>query len=78
MEHRVVAHLPGRALIDVAQTANAQLIVLAERHWIARVLGTVSQYVLRNVARPVLTVPEADIDSRGKPTARPLRQDVCL
>ena len=60
VEHRVVTDLPGRALVDVAQTANAQLIVLAARHGIARVLGTVSQYVLRNAPCPVLTVPEAE------------------
>jgi nucleotide-binding universal stress UspA family protein len=53
-----VADLPGRALVHVAQTVNAQLVVLAARHGIARVLGTVSQYVLRNAPCPVLTVPE--------------------
>jgi nucleotide-binding universal stress UspA family protein len=70
VEHRVVADLPGRALVRVAQAVNAQLIVLAARHGIARVLGTVSQYVLRNAPCPVLTVPEADIDSRSPETAR--------
>ena len=69
VEHRVVADLPGRALVRVGQTVNAQLIVLAARHGIARVLGTVSQYVLRNAPCPVLTVPEPDIDSRtGSPS----------
>jgi nucleotide-binding universal stress UspA family protein len=63
VEHRVVADLPGRALVHAAQTANAQLIVLAAHHGIARVLDTVSQYVLRNAPCPVLTVPEPDIDS---------------
>ena len=58
VEHRVVADLSGRALVHGAQTVNAQLIVLAARHGIARVLGTVSQYVLRNAPCPVLTVPE--------------------
>ena len=58
VEHRVVADLPGRALVHAAQTVNAQLIVLAARRGIARVLGTVSQYVLRNAPCPVLTVPE--------------------
>jgi len=70
VEHRVVADLAGRALIHVAQTANAQLLVLAARHGIASVLGTVSQYVLRNAPCPVLTVPEADIDSRGLEAAQ--------
>ena len=58
VEHRVVADLPGRALVHAAQAVNAQLIVLAARRGIARVLGTVSQYVLRNAPCPVLTVPE--------------------
>lgn len=70
VEHRVVADPPGRALVHVAQAVNAQLIVLAARHGIARVLGTVSQYVLRNAPCPVLTVPEADIDSQGLETAQ--------
>ncbi len=70
VEQRVVADLPGRALIRAAQTVNAQLIVLAARQGIARVLGTVSQYVLRNAPCPVLTVPEADIDSRGLEAAQ--------
>ncbi len=61
VEHRVVADLPGRALVRAAQTVNAQIVVLAARHGIARVLGTVSQYVLRNAPCPVLTVPGADI-----------------
>jgi hypothetical protein len=43
---------------DAAQAVNAQLIVLAARRGIASVLGTVSQYVLRNAPCPVLTVPE--------------------
>ena len=63
VDRRVVADLPGRALVHAAQTANAQLIVLPARRGIARVLDTVSQYVLRNAPCPVLTVPEADIDS---------------
>jgi nucleotide-binding universal stress UspA family protein len=57
-DDRVVADLPGHALVHTAQTVNAQLIVLAARRGIARVLGTVSQYVLRNAPCPVLTVPE--------------------
>ena len=70
VEHWVVADLPGRALVRVAQTVNAYLIVLAARQGIARVLGTVSQYVLRNAPCPVLTVPEADIDGRGLEAAQ--------
>jgi nucleotide-binding universal stress UspA family protein len=67
VEHRVVADLPGRALVHAAQTVDAQIIVLAARQGITKVLGTVSQYVLRNAPCPVLTVPVADIGSR--PTA---------
>jgi nucleotide-binding universal stress UspA family protein len=70
VEHRVVADLPGRALVHGAQTVNAQLIVLAALHGIARVLGTVNQYVLRNAPCPVLTVPAAGSDSRGLETAQ--------
>jgi len=64
-----VADLPGRALVHLAQTVNAQIIVLATRQGIARVLGTVSQYVLRNAPCPVLTVPEPAMDSSGLETA---------
>jgi nucleotide-binding universal stress UspA family protein len=59
VEHRVVADLPGRALVHVARTVNAELIVLAARHGITGVLGTVSQYVLRNAPCPVLSVPDS-------------------
>jgi nucleotide-binding universal stress UspA family protein len=59
VERRVVADLPGRALVHAAQAANAQLIVLAARHGIVGVLGTVSQYVLRNAPCPVLSVPDS-------------------
>src|ERR1700722_18425373 len=58
-----LSHL--RALVHVARTVNAQLVVLAARHGLTRVLGTVSQYVLRNAPCPVLTVPEAEAESRG-------------
>ena len=60
---------PGRALVHLAQPVNAQIIVLATRQGIARVLGTVSQYVLRNAPCPVLTVPEPAMDSSGLETA---------
>ena len=70
VEHRVVADLAGRALVHVAQTEDAQLLVLAARSGIAKVLGTVSQYVLRNAPCRVLTVPEADIDSPGLEAAQ--------
>ena len=72
VEYRIVAvaDLAGRALVHVAQTEDAQLLVLAAREGIARVLGTVSQYVLRNAPCPVLSVPEADIESRGLEAAQ--------
>ena len=69
VEHRVVADLPGRALVHAAQTVNAQLIVLAARHGISRMLGTVSQYVLRNAPCPVLTVPAPSAASGGSAAA---------
>ena len=57
VERQVVADLPGRALVYVARTVNAELIVLAARHGITRVLGTVSQYVLRRCAVPGAATP---------------------
>ena len=56
---RTVAGVPGRALVTVAREAEAQLIVLAARGdtTVARVLGAVSQHVLRNAPCPVLVVP---------------------
>ena len=38
-------------------------IVLPARHGMSKVLGAVSQYVLRNAPCPVLTVPEISTDS---------------
>jgi nucleotide-binding universal stress UspA family protein len=56
---RTVAGPPGRVLVTVAHEACAQLIVLAARGDtpVARVLGAVSQHVLRNAPCPVLVVP---------------------
>jgi nucleotide-binding universal stress UspA family protein len=56
---RTVAGLPGHALVTVAHEADAQLIVLAARgdSPVARVLGAVSQHVLRHAPCPVLVVP---------------------
>jgi nucleotide-binding universal stress UspA family protein len=56
---RTVLGLAGRKLIETAQRANAQLIVLAGRGSASMLLGTVSQYVLRRAPCPVLVVPEA-------------------
>lgn len=61
VELRAVAGLPGRVLVETARMVNAQVMVLATRRERApsRLLGPVSQYVLRNAPCPVLVVPEA-------------------
>lgn len=59
VESRVLADVPGRALIHAAHAVNAQLIVLSGRYGIAKVLGAVGQYVLFNAPCPVLAVPAA-------------------
>ncbi|HLI41458.1 MAG TPA: universal stress protein [Streptosporangiaceae bacterium] len=61
VELRAIAGMPGRVLVQAARAAGAQLIVLATRreHAPSRLLGPVSQYVLRNAPCPVLVVPEA-------------------
>jgi nucleotide-binding universal stress UspA family protein len=59
---RAVLGLAGRKLIETAQRANAQLIVLAGRGSASMLLGTVSQYVLRKAPCPVLVVPETGRD----------------
>jgi nucleotide-binding universal stress UspA family protein len=58
--YRTVVGLPGRALVAAARDVDAQLIVLAARGdaRMARVLGAVSQHVLRNAPCPVLVVPD--------------------
>jgi nucleotide-binding universal stress UspA family protein len=57
---RTMAGPPGRALVTVAREADAQLIVLAARDdtAVARVLGAVSQHVLRNAPCSVLVIPD--------------------
>jgi nucleotide-binding universal stress UspA family protein len=53
MEEHTVTGVPGRALVDTARSVNAQLIVLATLgEHAARLLGAVSQYVLRNAPCP--------------------------
>jgi nucleotide-binding universal stress UspA family protein len=61
VELRAVMGLPGRVLVETARTVNAQVMVLATRRERApsRLLGPVSQYVLRNAPCPILVVPEA-------------------
>ena len=56
---------PGHVLVEVARSLAARMVVLATRkeRAPARLLGAVSQYVLRNAPCPVLVVPEA---SKGK------------
>jgi nucleotide-binding universal stress UspA family protein len=57
----VAAGQPGRVLVETARERKAVMIVLAARKEGApsRLLGAVSQYVLRNAPCPVLVVPEA-------------------
>jgi nucleotide-binding universal stress UspA family protein len=60
VEERTVTGVPGRALVETARSTGAQLVVLAARgEHAARLLGAVSQYVLRNAPCPVLVVPQA-------------------
>jgi len=56
---RVIPGLAGRAVVEAAREARAQLIVLAARSGISLLPGTASQYVLRNARCPVLVVPAA-------------------
>jgi len=59
VELRVVVGLPGHALVETAREVKAQLVVLTARKEgsPSRLLGAVSQYVLRNTPCPVLVVP---------------------
>jgi nucleotide-binding universal stress UspA family protein len=54
--YRVVAGMAGRALVEAARTARAELVVLSTRGegGVSRLLGAVSQYVLRHAPCPVL------------------------
>jgi nucleotide-binding universal stress UspA family protein len=58
---RVESGLPGRVLVDTARVHQAVMVVLSARkeRIPSRLLGAVSQYVLRNAPCPVLVVPEA-------------------
>ncbi len=64
VELRVVAGVAGRVLVQTARALDADIVVLATRkeHAPSRLLGAVSQYVLRNAPCPVLVVPEASKD----------------
>jgi nucleotide-binding universal stress UspA family protein len=59
VQPRVVPGAPGRGLVETAQETGAQLLVLSARgdRAVSRLLGTVSQHVLRNAPCPVLVVP---------------------
>src|ERR1700744_935079 len=61
VQRHVAAGQPGRVLVETARERDAVMIVLAARKEGApsRLLGAVSQYVLRNAPCPVLVVPEA-------------------
>jgi nucleotide-binding universal stress UspA family protein len=56
---RAIQGMPGHALIEVAHKEHAKLVVLAARRdgAMSRLLGQVSQYVLRNAPCPILVVP---------------------
>ena len=58
---RVESGPPGRVLVDTARVHQAVMMVLSARkeRTPSRLLGAVSQYVLRNAPCPVLVVPEA-------------------
>jgi nucleotide-binding universal stress UspA family protein len=58
---RVEAGHAGRVLVETARGHQAVMMVLSARkeRTPARLLGAVSQYVLRNAPCPVLVVPEA-------------------
>lgn len=60
VELRVVQGSPGHGLVEAARDAGARMVVLAARSdgAVSRLLGTVSQYVLRNAPCPVLVVPD--------------------
>jgi nucleotide-binding universal stress UspA family protein len=59
VEVSVEQGIPGRVLVGAARDADAEMIVLATRGSMARLIGSVSQYVLREAPCPVLVVPEA-------------------
>jgi nucleotide-binding universal stress UspA family protein len=60
VELRAVQGNPGHALVATARETDAQLLVLSARGDgpVSRLLGTVSQHVLRQAPCPVLVVPD--------------------
>ena len=69
VEYLPVAGVPGRALVEAARATGAQLVVLSTRgEATARMLGAVSQHVLRHAPCPVLVVPDGSRSVlNGKP-----------
>jgi nucleotide-binding universal stress UspA family protein len=65
VELRTMLGQAGRNLVELARLANAQLLVLAGRSGTATLLASVSQYVLRKAACPILIVPETGIGMSG-------------
>lgn len=59
VDTRVIQGVPGQVLVQAAREAGAQMVVLAARSdsAMSRLLGTASQFVLRNAPCPVLVVP---------------------
>ena len=59
VELRAVQGIPGHALIETGRETDAQLLVLSAPvdGAMSRLLGTVSQHVLRQAPCPVLVVP---------------------
>lgn len=59
VDTRVIQGVPGHALVQAARETEAQMVVLSARSdgAVSRLLGTVSQFVLRNAPCPVLVVP---------------------
>lgn len=59
VEKRVVQGGPGHGLVEAARQTHAQMVVLSARTdgAVSRLLGPVSQHVLRNAPCPVLVVP---------------------
>jgi nucleotide-binding universal stress UspA family protein len=70
-EHRLIAGVPGPAIVAVAQKENADLIVIAThgRTGISRALmGSVAEEVVRKATCPVLTIkPTATAPSASRP-----------
>jgi nucleotide-binding universal stress UspA family protein len=64
VEFLTVAGPAGKAVVEAARQARAELIVLATRPGLSMLPGGVSQYVLRNAKRPVLMVP-ASVNGEG-------------